>query len=188
MDRARPVRIARRPRPSAAPPPVPAIAPPLPTPLPSPEPARSPGEYRENRGGTQRAARLFGLYLVAVLALYAGLLALLARGPGGVGSNLPLLGLLAVLGVAIGVVGWQVTLGQTPRGVWVDGSRLLVRERFGRQRELADPAGKDLVVARRYPANWLIPESTLLVRVKDATGLSRVYLVGLSLLPGTEPP
>ncbi len=178
MDRARPIRIARRPVAAAAP-----ATPPPAAPAP---PAEPPGEYRENRGGTRRASRLFVLVLAAVVALYVGLLGLLARGPGGIGTNDPLLAFLGVFAVALGVLGWQVTLGQTPRGVWREGSRLLVRERLGRRRELAgDPPGSP-IVARRYAASWLNPEATILVRVKDVTGLSRLYLVGTELLPGTD--
>ncbi len=187
MATARPIRIVRRPSAPRSAEPIPASpseeehsAPP------SPESALGP--YRVNRGGAQRAGRLFLLFLAATFALYAGLLGLMDRGPGGLYGNEPLLLFLAVLVVALLIVGWRVTLGQAPQGAWVSPTRLVVRERLGRRREFAIGPASPPVVARRYPSSWLATEPTALVHVRDVTGLSRHYLIGADVLPAAERP
>ncbi len=151
-----------------------------------PPPESSLGPYRVNRGGAQRAGRLFLLFLAATVALYAGLLGLMDRGPGGLSGNEPLLTFLAVLVVALLIVGWRVTLGQAPQGAWVSPTRLVVQERLGRRREFAIGPATLPVVARRYPSSWLATEPTALVHVRDVTGLSRHYLLDADVLSAAE--
>lgn len=140
-----------------------------------------PADFRPNRSGSQRAWRLFGLDVLALAALYAVVLALLSRGPGGITGNADVLAVLAGLAVAIGVVGFYVTLGQAPRGIWTGRRGAVVEERLGRRRELA-PSSESRV-ARRFPAGWLASGPTEIVRVVDATGRPRVYLVDEGLVP-----
>lgn len=140
-------------------------------------------DYRLNRAGTQRALRLFALYAAALAALFGLLLALLAEGPGGLGGNAGLLGALGILGAALAVVGFQVTLGQTPRAIVATSHSLVVRERLGQRR--AFPPANELgpVVARRFPAGWLSSEPTIIVRLKDTTGAGRTYLIQEGVVP-----
>jgi hypothetical protein len=169
MAAGRPIRIPRHPGTAAG------RAEPL-----SPGPS---GVYRENRSGTQRARRLFSVHLVSLAVLFGALLGLVARGPGGLASNTLLLAVLGVIGAAIGAVGWLVTLGQTPRGIWDGDRRLVVHERLGRRREYPPVREVGVSVARRFGAGWLSASPTEIVRLKDPSGHPRTYLLEEGLVP-----
>ncbi|HYK93756.1 MAG TPA: hypothetical protein VEY07_06910 [Thermoplasmata archaeon] len=147
----------------------------------TPEPVPAVGR-RENVAGSQRARRLFLLYVAGVVLLYLVVLGSASSAPGGLGANAGLLGVIALIGVALGVIGWWVTLGQTPRALQVDQGPIVVWERLGRQREFPNTPGTGVVV-RRFPAGWLSAEPAVLVRLKDAGGLPRVYLLDAGLVP-----
>lgn len=127
------------------------------------------------------------MYLAALLLVYAVLLVGLSGAPGGLGGNGGLIVAQGLIGLGIAIVGWTVTLGQAPRGVWVRENSLVVRERLGREREFPAPAEGGVVVVRRYAAGWLSNEPAAIVRLKDASGLPRVYLVGDTLIPAAAP-
>ena len=138
------------------------------------------GGLRPNRAGSQRATRLFGLYGIGVIVLYALVVASASVAPGGLAANVVLLVVIAILGGGLVGVGWWVTLGQTPRGISADSGSVVVWDRLGRRREFPTPAGAAVVV-RRFPAGILASEPSVLVRLKDASGLPRLYLLGADL-------
>ena len=145
--------------------------------------AEAPTDYRVNRAGTQRALRLFALFAGALAALFGLLLTLLDVGPGGLGGNAGLLGTLGLLGAVLMVVGFQVTLGQTPTAIVATAHSLVVRERLGRRRAFPPASELGPVIARRFPAGWLSSEPTVIVRLKDTTGAGRTYLVQEGVVP-----
>lgn len=178
MASARPVRIVRKSVPTEA----------VRVQAPAPLPGRS-GEsdaVRPNRAATQRAWRLFALFLGAVTALLAGILGLLNRDPGGLSASLTVAALLVGLSGVVVAIGWAVTLGQTPRAIRTAPASAVVIDRLGRSREIRLDPGGDVSVVRRFPAGWLAGTETEIVRVRDVRGITRTYLVDSGLLASPD--
>ena len=154
-----------------------------------PAPASEPVDVsrRDNAAAVRRGWRIVAIYLVVLLAMYLGFLALDLRGPGARGA-LAIDGLLvfSAVAVALGVGGLVVTLAPVPRSVEVTSTAVVVVEWAGRRREF--PALDDLRVdvVRRYPANFL---SSVEVEAVELTGgrRRRTYQLTTGLLPEHRP-
>ncbi|MCI4350183.1 MAG: hypothetical protein L3K15_01535 [Thermoplasmata archaeon] len=131
-----------------------------------------------NRTGTQRGTRLFLVFVVLALAVYAAFVALAASSPtAGVRTDSAVYGALTVLALVIAGIGFLVTLGRAPRAAaWRD-DRLVVRERTGGLRRFRRD-GLRVAVVYRYVPGFLSTEPAELVTVSDADGRHRNYLVG----------
>jgi len=183
MSEARPVRIARTPRPRDAPP--------LPPPSRATEAIGSTGavgprglatDRRENLGASQRAVRLSLLYAAALVVVFGGLVAFSYAGPaaGSTGTTFDLLvaGLTAALVGAVGVV---VTLGSAPRAVELGEDRTVVVGRFGHRYTFPGRGQLRTTVWQRVPAGVLT--SVPLESVELAGGSTRrTFLLDEGLL------
>ena len=172
MAAPRAVRIARTPAPRAT----------------TAEAART--RFVPNRAGVARGRRLFLLFGLVLLAIYALFAALTLANPlPGVRDNLFAWAAFSALALLLAVWGWSITIGRAPRGVVLQREELLVREPLGASRRLPRSALNGLKVVQRYSAGWLAPEPTVLVEVRPERGRARTYLVGEAFFADLpEPP
>ncbi len=142
------------------------------------------GEYRENRGGTTRALRVYLLFLLVLVVLYATFLGLaLTSSSPGLSTNYAVLAGFSAIALALAIVGWFITLGRAPRGVRFKTSETMITERTRRVRRFPPAPSLTVRVVGRYPSNLLSPEPTELVELLTETHGTRVYLVEAGLLP-----
>lgn len=136
-----------------------------------------------NRGGTLRAQRVFGLYSILLVAIYATFLGIALASPEpGLRENPVAVGLLTVTGVVLALWGYRITLGRTPRALRLEGPDLVIVERGGRRRNFGVAGSVRVRVADRFSAGWLGPEPTELVEIALPEGGQRVYLVARDLV------
>jgi hypothetical protein len=131
-----------------------------------------------NRAGLRRARRLLVLYLAGLLVGYGAIVALLASSPYvGVRTNAILYVFLSVLAAGSACAGYLLTVGRAPWTVYVDGSDLVVRERFGRVRRF--PIRDDLRVRFTQVSgpSFLSPEPTETVRISTKKIAAHEYVV-----------
>lgn len=142
-----------------------------------------------NRAGDTRARRLFLLFAVLLVAIYATFAALTLSNPvPGVRENLFAWAAFSLLALALALWGWSITIGRAPRGVLVRSEELLVRERLGGSRRVLRSALDGIKVVQRYPAGWIAPEPTVLAEVRVEGGRARTYLVGESFFADLSEP
>jgi hypothetical protein len=173
----RPVRIARRA--------VPAPSDPSTAPGADPSPRRSPSAEgadplppHGNRAGLRRARRLLLLYLVGLLLGYAVVTIAVASSPyAGVRTDLWLYVFLSVLAAASAIGGYLLTVGRAPWAVYVVGSDLVVRERFGRVRRFPIDPSLQVRYTQSSGPSFLSPEPTDTVRIRAKRGPVREYVV-----------
>lgn len=138
-------------------------------------------ERRENTAGRRRAVRLFGLFAVGLAALYLAFVALSAAAVGGLGGAPAGLALFTLLAALFLVWAWSITLRRAPRAVRFTPTSIVVQESAHRTRVYPIGPALERHVIERYPASPLGPLPTELVRVGDAGGVQRLYLVGRGL-------
>lgn len=151
-------------------------------------PAASAGERRENAAGRQRAVRLFGLFAVALAALYGAFLALSASAAGGIGAAPVGLALFSALAAAFLLWAWGITLRRAPLSVRFAPRAIVVQESGRRTRIFPLGPALERAVVERYAASPFGPSPTELVRVGDAGGRQRLYLVARGLFEGPPGP
>lgn len=149
-------------------------------------PAVPPGEFRENRGGRARAGRLFGVFAIGMVVLYGGFVALAATAAGGLSGAPAAFALFTVLALAFTLWAWSITLRRAPRGIRWSAEGVWVEESARRVRRFVRGPAFEHAVVERYPASPLGPAPTELVRVGEAGGRQRLYLVQPGLFD--EPP
>jgi hypothetical protein len=142
---------------------------------------------RVNRAGRQRAIRLTAIYLVALLAMYVGFVALDRGTPGG-GSEAVTSGLFLFSGIAalLALGGACITLSPAPRSVEVTPAEVVVVEWTGRRRTFPPLSELRVDVIRRYPAGLLSSDP---VETVELTGgrRRRTYQLTEGLLPERRP-
>ncbi|MCI4360143.1 MAG: hypothetical protein L3J91_00405 [Thermoplasmata archaeon] len=137
------------------------------------------GAWVRNRAGELRAGRLFGLFVVVLIAIYAWFVGLAL-----LGSHAGLLtapaawGLFTVVAVVLALWGWSITYGRTPKGAQRREGEILVRERMGRIRRFPIESVAGIKIAQHYPASFLGPEPTEFVELLTRERMRRTYLVG----------
>ena len=184
MATSRPVRIARSPHPvgpsspATAPGAVEAPAAPLPV---------AAADRRENAGGSQRVVRVTTLYLVVLIALYAGFVLYDRSTPGGTASP-ESNGVLLFTGifVAFALGGAFFTLHPAPRAVEVTPDHLTIVGRWGGRRVLPPLETLSSRAVRRYAAGWLSDAAVEQVELWGADAPLRTYLVEDGLFRGTR--
>ena len=142
-------------------------------------------ESRPNVAACRRAVRLAMLYAVGITAVYAALIVGAFAGPsaGSAGSTeaLVVLGLVAVVLVAGGVV---FALGAAPRRVELGTGATVIVGRFGRRYRFPGRDALRPVVLRRFPAGWLTPAPVESVEIAGGSS-RRSFLLDEGLLdPG----
>ena len=144
-------------------------------------------ERRANRAGRQRAFRLTLIYLVALLALYLGFVALDRAAPGGTSATAET-GILefSLVAAVLAVAGLFVTLSPAPRAVELSPSRLVVEEWTGRRREFPPLGSLHVHVIRRYPAGFLSSEAVEAVQVSGPK-VRRTYHLTEGMIPEGRP-
>ncbi len=145
--------------------------------------------FRRNSFALTRALRLYLLYLVALVAIYGAFVADLAASRAGFAGNptsAPLF--ITLLAIASALWGYFLTLARTPRGVELREHAFVLVEFTGRRREYDLRRALDVRVENRYPAGWLAPGPTELVRLNVPGRPSRLYLLSLGLLPERSAP
>jgi hypothetical protein len=141
-----------------------------------------------NRVGEQRGVRLFLVFVLFALVVYATFVALAASSPvPGVRTNPAIYGVLSLVALLIAATGFLITLGRAPRALAWREEHLVVRERLGRLRRFRRDSLRVMVVYR-YPAGLLSSEPTVLATVSDADGRLRNYLVGQGFLESEAGP
>lgn len=147
------------------------------------------GTFEPNRAGTGRGLRLFLIFGIALLVIYALFLGLTATSPSpGVASNWSVYALLTVLTFALGAIGAAVTLLRAPSGVAFAADSVIVSERLGRRRHWPRPPQLRLHVLQRYPGGIFGGEATELIELSDGKGHRAAYLVGRGFFDRLEPP
>jgi hypothetical protein len=142
----------------------------------------------DNQSGRQRAVRTYGLFLAALLAIYGIFLGSFLTAPEtGVRSNLSGYGLFSLLLVAIGLIGFVLTVWRAPREIRASDSEIVVRERSGRERRFPRGPGFVVSVLKRYPEGPFSEGPTEMVRVSLPDGTARIYLVNEGLIPAATP-
>jgi hypothetical protein len=146
-------------------------------------------DFVANGAALHRARRLFTLYGISLAIIFAFTLGLSYTGPAPLAQADPLapatLGLLTVL---LGCVGLALTFGRTPAGVRIEDEELWVRERGGRIRRFPAPPATRVWVEERYPAGFLTPGATELIRLAPPNGRVRRYVLESGLLSGAFAP
>jgi hypothetical protein len=148
-----------------------------------PAPLATPPELRPNRGGTERAIRIAGVYSGGILALTVILSALDlsmsdAARPG-VQQGLELFLVVATL---LAVASILYALSPAPRRVEVRADRMVVVGRWGNRRVFAGPGGPALRVVRHVAPSPLTPRPVDVVRVVDSNGRAVTYEIESGLL------
>jgi hypothetical protein len=140
-----------------------------------------PAASRENRGGRERARRWFSVFALGLVALYVAFVALSATAAGGLTGAPDALGLFTVLAIGFAGWAWSITLHRAPLRIRWSGGSLSVDETPRRTRRFERGPAFEQVVVERYPKSPLGPLPTELVRVGEAGGRQRVYLVEVGL-------
>ncbi|MCI4353399.1 MAG: hypothetical protein L3K14_08500 [Thermoplasmata archaeon] len=135
------------------------------------------GRRVSNSAGSSRAFRTFLLFVVALGAIYGVFLAYSATSSV-TGGSPSVAGILTGSVVVALVVGWWVTLGQTPTVAWLERGELVVRERTGRLRRFPRDDLR-IHVLRTNGGGFLGPTPTEFVEVATIGGARRTYLVGI---------
>jgi hypothetical protein len=129
-----------------------------------------------NDAGSSRALRTFLLFVVLLAVIYGVFMDLAVTSVAN-GTNYAVEVVLTVsVGVAL-VIGWFVTLGQTPSAAWVENGQLVVIGRIGRARRYPTDTVR-IHVLRSNGAGLFGPEPTEFVEVSLPGGTRRTYLVG----------
>ena len=162
MSSPRPVRISRRPSAPAA---VGDVR------------STNGGVWVGNRAAERRAARLFGLFVLVLIAIYAVFLGL-AESTRGLGTAPIAWGIFSLLAVVLAVWGWTITFGRTPRGAQRRDTEILVRERLGRIRRFPIAAARNARVVQHYASGIVGPDPTEVVEIMAADRSNRTYVVG----------
>jgi hypothetical protein len=132
-----------------------------------------------NRAGEARARRLFGLFVVVLVAIYASFVVLAAASASsGIRSAPVAWGIFTLLAALLGLWGWTITFGKTPRGAQRRDDDILVRERLGKVRRFPVESTKAPRVVQHYGASALGPEATQVVQILTRERRPREYLVG----------
>lgn len=139
--------------------------------------ATAPLDARENGGGRERARRWFLVFAVGLVVLYVSFVGLAAMGAGGLSGAPVALGLFTVLAAGFSAWAWSITLRRAPLRIRWSRGALAVEETRGRTRRFVRGPALEHVVVERYPASPLGPSPTELVRVGEAGGRQRLYLV-----------
>jgi hypothetical protein len=133
----------------------------------------------QNQAGEARARRLFGLFVVVLLVIYGAFVGLATAGSSsGVRSAPAAWAIFTLLAVLLGLWGWSLTFGKTPRSAQRREGDLLVRERMGRVRRFPVESAFSMRVVQRYHAGVLGPQATEVVELLTRERRSREYLVG----------
>ena len=144
-------------------------------------------ELRPNRAATRRAIRLSVLYVAAVGAIYAGLVALADAGP--VGGSPGVVGELLLAGgiaAAIVVVGIVVNLGAVPRAVELRAGSTVVVGRFGRRYRFPPSTELRATVLARIPSGLLAASALETVEIAGGS-TRRSFLLEEHLLDPPRP-
>jgi hypothetical protein len=146
-----------------------------------------PVDHRANLAGRQRASRLAMIYLLALIVMYLGFVALDRASAGG-SSPAVTTGLLAftVVAVALAVGGTFVTLSPAPQAVEVAPAAVVVVEWTGRRRRFPPLEDLRVEVVRRYPAGFLSRSPVETVELAGG-GRRRTYQLTEGLLPERRP-
>jgi hypothetical protein len=137
------------------------------------------GAWVRNRAAETRAGRLFGLFLVVLVVIYAWFVALAELGNhSGVLSAPVAWGVFSLLALLLAVWGWSITYGHTPKSAQRREGEILVRERLGRIRRFPIESVTTLKVAQHNGASLLGPEPTQFVEILSRERVRRTYLVG----------
>jgi len=132
-----------------------------------------------NRAGELRARRLFVLFAGLLALIYLTFVALASSGTdSGVRSAPVAWGIFTGLAVLLGLWGWTLTYGKTPRSAQRRDADLLVRERLGHVRRFPVEAAASLRVVQHYDAGMLGPQATQVVELLSRERRRREYLVG----------
>jgi hypothetical protein len=138
----------------------------------------SSGRRFPNTAGSARAYRTLLFFIVALAVIY-GVFLDLAIVSVTSGTNYTVEAILTIAVILAAIVGWFVTLGQTPSEAWLENGQLVVRERTGRTRRFARD-GLRMHVVRSSPGGLLGPDPTEFVELSVASGRRHTYLVGES--------
>lgn len=134
-------------------------------------------ERRENAGGRMRALRWFGVFAGSIAVLYGLFVALSAGAAGGLSAATVALELFTVVAIVFLVWAWSITLHRAPTAIRFAPAAIVVQESSRRTRVFPIGPALERAVVERYPASPLGPAPTELVRVGDAGGRQRLYLV-----------
>jgi hypothetical protein len=142
-----------------------------------------PVEHRRNAAGTQRAFRLAGLYLLALIALDLVLVAF-DLSSSEAGRPAVVAGLQLFLGVAavLAVVGVLFALTPAPRAVTLRADQLVVVGRWGSSRVFPPVSEQGPQVLRRFSAGLLSTRPVEMVRLTDRRGRRATYQIEAGLL------
>jgi hypothetical protein len=142
-------------------------------------PSGTGARFTENRAGTRRATRLFGMFVGVLLVIYLAFAALTLASPSpGVRSNVATWAVFSGMALVVALWGWLITFGRTPRGAVRRGSEIVVRERLGRPRRIPMDEATQPTVVHRYGRSLFGPEPTEFVEVRTTDQVKRTYLVG----------
>jgi hypothetical protein len=141
-----------------------------------------------NRGGTQRAVRLTGLYLGVLAVLYVVFVLYDRTTPGGTSPGAET-GLLefSVVAILLGVVGGFLSLGSAPRSILWSSTSLIVVTRWGRHTEWTPVSEITIRSVRTHPAGFLSDTPVKAVEVSGPGHRPRSYLIESELLPERRP-
>ncbi|HLM70818.1 MAG TPA: hypothetical protein VK423_05520 [Thermoplasmata archaeon] len=145
-------------------------------------------ERRVNVAGTQRAVRLSLVFVVALVAIYAGFVLYDRTTPGGTapaqGNGVLLFTGLFLLFAIGGVI---VTLTPAPRAIEIREDAVTVVGRWGRRRRLSSLGLLSVAVVRKYPEGLLASGPVAMVEVYGEDMPRRSYLVEEDLFAGANP-
>jgi hypothetical protein len=129
--------------------------------------------------------RIYLLYLVALVALYAFFLELDVHSTAA-GTSINESGVLGftLVAIALAIVGAWMTLGQAPRGALIGPNEIIVTERWGRQVGFPPADEIKIRLVRRHSRGLLSPQPTATVLVMTQAGARRTYVIDESMLPG----
>jgi hypothetical protein len=128
-----------------------------------------------NSAGNSRAYRTFLLFLVGLAVIYAIFMSLAVTSVA-TGTDSAVEAVLTIAVAVALIIGWAVTLGQTPTMAWVEGGQLVVRERTGRSRRFPTDTVR-IHVLRTNGTSLFGAEPTEFVEVSVPRGPRRTYLV-----------
>jgi|GEM_PF-3016394 len=144
--------------------------------------SRTPASYRPNTDGGRRAFRLFAVFGLGLTVCYGLFLGLASRASGGLAADPGALGLFSVVAIALGLWGAWLTVGRTPRGVWLGNESITVDERWRRPRRFRRAGEAPWTVVQRHPGSPFLGGPTEIVRLKETGGRSADYLLEAGLL------
>jgi hypothetical protein len=136
------------------------------------------GAVHPNSAAERRARRLFTVFVGGVAFTYALFVGLAATSPApGVRDSAAPYVLFSLLAAALLAIGWQLTLGRTPRAAWIDfDGHLVVKERSGRLRHFPVEPGLDLRIVGTQGAS-VLGEPVDVAELRAARGPPRRYVV-----------